>query len=294
MVNGASSQAPSRNPARANIPLVVLRGAVYNVFECQCMDESTLSPCPSSSQTFLAQTVLPRRDKSLKPGIATMAQRNGWHREEENPSFCVKRSSVMEIASVLNDSGTDHKEPLHTNQHRKQQTDSRLAQFLTQRAVHPSQQGTMGCSASAINRPRVWSLSTQPSRRVGSPVSPSGGSKRSLVARASSPRRANRPKYSAEEEAFIWFHRVDLDQEWDTVVFAFNNHFRHSHHRDKSGLECKLYRVLSRYGIPQIREWRRRGNRMVQEVTTYHGIVETTHIRYPWMGPRHWPPQDWP
>ena len=221
-----------------------------------------------------------------------MAQRNGRQREEENPSFCATRPSVMEIASVLNDSSSDHNDPLHTNEHRKQQTDSRLAQLLTQRAARPSRQGTTARSAPVTDRPRTSSSPTLSGRSGASSVSPSRCSRRSLVTRASSPRRANRPKYSAEEEAFIWFHRVDLDQEWDTVVFAFNRQFQHSHHRDKSGLECKLYRILSHYGIPQIREWRRRGNRMVQEVTTYHGIVESTHIRYPWMGPRHWPPQD--
>ena len=218
-----------------------------------------------------------------------MAQRHGRHGKEENSSFLTKPSSVMKIASVLNDSDRDDEEPLSTNQHRKQQTDSYLAQVLIRSATHCSSQGLIARSASALTRPRAWSSSTQSSAEITSFARPLACSTRSPVERAFSPRRANRPKYSVEEEAFIWFHRVDLDQEWDTVVRAFNRQFRRSHRRDKSGLECKLYRVLNHYGVPQIREWRRRGNRMVQEVTTYYGIIESTDIRYPWMGPRHRP-----
>jgi hypothetical protein len=85
-----------------------------------------------------------------------------------------------------------------------------------------------------------------------------------------------------------------LRQEWDTIVRAFNLQFRHSHLRDKSGLECKLYRVLVANRLPQIREWRKQGHRGVDEAIAYYGIIECTTVRYPWMGSPYWPPQQCP
>jgi hypothetical protein len=183
----------------------------------------------------------------------------------------------MDISAVLNDTDSDSEELPHTNMHLTHQAASYTNNNLpVQSRSHPSHQRMLAQSDPALTHPRASWSSTQSSERT-----------------TSSPRRANRPKYSEEEEAFIWFHRLDLGQEWDTVVHAFNRQFRHSHLRDKSGLECKLYRVLSMHGVPQIREWRKRGSRMVEEVVTYYGIIEWTNIRYPWMGPRYWPPRDW-
>jgi hypothetical protein len=186
------------------------------------------------------------------------------------------RTSVMDISAVLNDSDSDSAAPPCTNTHRIQQAPSFTNHLPLRSRTHPASQNVPAISASGLTRPRAWSSSTH-----------------SSDGKDSSSRRASRPKYSEEEEAFIWFHRVDLRQEWDAVVHAFNQHFQHSHLRDKSGLECKLYRVLGANGVPQIREWRKRGSRMVEEVITYYGIIEWTNIRYPWMGPRYWPPRHW-
>ena len=182
----------------------------------------------------------------------------------------------MRISAILNDS----EEPLRANTNRSRQPTSHTNPLPVRRRPHPSCQSMTAYSAPSLTPPRTSSSSssTQSSERADS-----------------NPRRANRPKYSKEEEAFIWFHRVDLAQEWDMVVRAFNDRFPHSRPRLKSGLECKLYRVLSHNGIPQIREWRKRGDRMVEEVTGYYnfGIIEATTIRYPWMGLRYWDPRAW-
>ena len=176
----------------------------------------------------------------------------------------------MRISAVLNDSNTD----------RARQSTSYTNLLPIRRRSDASSLHMTTHSGPALTRPRTSSSS-----------SPTQSSER----KASNPRRANRPKYSREEEAFIWFHRVDLAQEWDMVVRAFNDRFLHSHPRVKSGLECKLYRVLSHYGVPQIREWSKRDDRMVEEVTGYYnfGIIEATTIRYPWMGLRYWDPRAW-
>ena len=197
-----------------------------------------------------------------------MKNMNGRRRDISN------RTSIMNISSILNHSDNDTP---GASIHRAQPP----APYVTPRSVrrtHPARRSPPKYSAATLTRP-LASSSTSPSAENI----------------ASSPRRANRPKYSEEEEAFIWFHRVDLAQEWDMVVRAFNARFRHSRPRPKSGLECKLYRVLIVYGVPQIREWRKRGGKMVEEVTGFrnYGIIEATFIRYPWMGPRYWPVEAW-
>jgi hypothetical protein len=201
-----------------------------------------------------------------------MAKTHGRYGEDPCTSNR-RRSSVMSISAVLNDSDIDSDERPRTNTDLTQQVASYPNHLPIRSRTHPSHQDVPPHAAPAANRPRAGSSSTQSSEET-----------------SSSPRRPNRPKYSEEEEAFIWFHRVDLRQEWDVVVDAFNRQFRHSYLRDKSGLECKLYRVLGAHGVPQIREWRKRGNRTVEEIT-YYGIVEWTNIRYPWMGPRYWAPR---
>lgn len=185
-----------------------------------------------------------------------------------------RRPSVMSIAAVLNDPDDEPEPILPTNDHQTQPTTPYTNDLPIRSRTHPPHQEALAYSASTCTRPRADSSSTQSSDGM-----------------ASSLRRPNRPKYSDEEIAFIWFHRVDLRQEWDVIVRAFNLQFRHSHLRDKSGLECKLYRVLGANSLPQIREWRKRGNRGAEEAIPYYGIIETTSIRYPWMGPRYWPPR---
>jgi hypothetical protein len=181
----------------------------------------------------------------------------------------------MSISAILNDSDGDPEKLPRTNAHQAQQAASYTNNLPARSRTNPSPQETPPYLFSPFTRSRAGSTSTQSSEG------------------AASPPRGNRPKYSAEEEAFIWFHRVDLRQEWDTIAHDFNQQFRHSHFRHKSGLECKLYRVLGAHRVPQIREWRKRGNQGVEEAITYYGIVEWTNIRYPWMGSRYWPPRRW-
>jgi hypothetical protein len=199
-------------------------------------------------------------------------------RPGENPRAFDRRRpsvmSIMSIAAVLNDADDETEQMLPPNDHQARPTASHTDRLSIRSRTHHPHQELPADSTSTLSRPRANSSSTQSSEAV-----------------ASSPRRPSRAKYSEEEIAFIWFHRVDLRREWDTIVRAFNLRFRHSHLRRKSGLECKLYRVLDTHSVPQIREWRKRSKGGVQDAIPYYGIVEWTDIRYPWMGAQHWPPR---
>jgi hypothetical protein len=197
-------------------------------------------------------------------------------RQGHKQSASNRRTSVMTIAAVLNHSTHESEERPRTLPYRTRQAASCTSLVPIRTITHHSLPDMLAHSAPTVNHRRAWSSAARSPER-----------------RTSLPRRPNRPAYSKEEQAFIWFHRVDLNQEWDAVVRAFNTQFPHSNRRDKSGLECKLYRVLNHYKIPQIREWKQRGNHMVEEVVSYFGIIESTNIRYPWMGPRYWPPREW-
>lgn len=68
----------------------------------------------------------------------------------------------------------------------------------------------------------------------------------------------DRPRYtySKEQAAFIWHCRIDLGMSWDQVKMEYGNHWNQI--RDKSGLQCKYYRMLSEHGIHGVREQSRR------------------------------------
>ena len=96
--------------------------------------------------------------------------------------------------------------------------------------------------------------------------------------------RAPRPKYSIEEDHFIWYQRIDLEKDWKEVSQAFNEHFRDRHRDGESGLQCRFYRILDAAGIPNIRSLK---NSNDKERIALFGLVEQTRYRYSWMLPRH-------
>lgn len=100
--------------------------------------------------------------------------------------------------------------------------------------------------------------------------------------RRSAPRgrtsREFRPTYSEEEINFIWYYRIDLGWEWKEVQNAFVDQFPNRQRRDVSGIQCKYYRHLESYGIPQVR----RRNRKVSAAEEY-GMRARTGLWYPWM-----------
>ncbi|OJD19403.1 hypothetical protein AJ78_00673 [Emergomyces pasteurianus Ep9510] len=123
-------------------------------------------------------------------------------------------------------------------------------------------------------------------------------------------RRAPRPKYDEEEMYFIWYHRVDLRQEWKEVRESFNAQFPNRQRRGFQGIQCKYYRFIKEKNCPTLREQRRRrsggngggsggsgengsenmssgsdGNSRsdFNEDLPQYGVIKWTGVRFPWM-----------
>ncbi|KAJ5853142.1 hypothetical protein N7534_005685 [Penicillium rubens] len=107
-------------------------------------------------------------------------------------------------------------------------------------------------------------------------------------------RRPPRPKYEEEEMYFIWYHRVDLCQEWKEVREAFNRQFPDRQRRGFQGIQCKFYRFIKEKKCPTLREQRRMrdGELMREGAATAladgggapnFGVRGYTNVWYPWM-----------
>ena len=108
-------------------------------------------------------------------------------------------------------------------------------------------------------------------------------------------RRAPRPKYEEEEMYFIWYHRVDLGQEWKDVREAFNRQFTNRQRSGFQGIQCKFYRFIKEKKCPTLREQRRlRDGLFLREGASAalvddangaprYGVREYTKVWYPWM-----------
>ncbi|KAJ5244553.1 hypothetical protein N7489_004649 [Penicillium chrysogenum] len=107
-------------------------------------------------------------------------------------------------------------------------------------------------------------------------------------------RRPPRPKYEEEEMYFIWYHRVDLCQEWKEVREAFNRQFPNRRRRGFQGIQCKFYRFIKEKKCPTLREQRRmRDGEFLREGASASmedhggapkfGVREYTNVWYPWM-----------
>ena len=114
------------------------------------------------------------------------------------------------------------------------------------------------------------------------------GSRRPTRSPSSSPEiaqktRAFRPAYSTEEQHFIWYLRIDRGYLWHDLLEAFNARFsRNGGRRELSGLQCRYYRLLGQYGIPQERMLR------TADVVQRHGMRASLarakcHVTYPWL-----------
>ena len=109
---------------------------------------------------------------------------------------------------------------------------------------------------------------------------------------------------------FIWYHRVDLGQEWKEVRESFNRQFPDRQRSGFQGIQCKFYRFIREKSCPTLREQRRlRDGEFLGEgggggtgtspapspsssassVVTQDsgaprfGVVEWTGVWYPWM-----------
>lgn len=103
------------------------------------------------------------------------------------------------------------------------------------------------------------------------------------IPRSTQPR-AHRPKYSKEEDHFIWYQRIDLKKDWKEVSQAFNEHFRDRLRDGESGLQCRFYRILDAAGIPNVR--RLKSSNDAERIAQF-GLVAQTPYRYSWMLPQH-------
>ena len=102
-------------------------------------------------------------------------------------------------------------------------------------------------------------------------------------------RRPPRPKYEEEEMYFIWYHRVDLGQEWKEVRECFNRQFPNRPREGFQGIQCKFYRFIKEKKCPTVREQRRmrdgeflQGSQRDQSAPRF-GVVEQVGVWYPWM-----------
>lgn len=110
-------------------------------------------------------------------------------------------------------------------------------------------------------------------------------------------RRAPRPKYTDEEMYFIWYHRVDLDEDWRDCTDAFNKQFpgQGRSERNTQGIQCKFYRFINAKKCPTVREQRRlkdgefmaHGRSTRERLLPKFGVVEWCHVWYPWMRAEH-------
>lgn len=102
-------------------------------------------------------------------------------------------------------------------------------------------------------------------------------------------RRPPRPKYEEEEMYFIWYHRVDLCQEWKAVRESFNRQFPHRQRKGFQGIQCKFYRFIREKNCPTLREQRRmRDSDFLRDGVSIpdspkYGVVEWARVWYPWM-----------
>ncbi|WEW57793.1 hypothetical protein PRK78_003260 [Emydomyces testavorans] len=103
-------------------------------------------------------------------------------------------------------------------------------------------------------------------------------------------RRPPRPKYEEEEMYFIWYHRVDLRQEWKQVRESFNAQFPNRQRNGFQGIQCKYYRFIKEKNCPTLREQRRRRNgdsggpkHGIHDDSPAYGVVRWCDVWFPWM-----------
>ena len=85
-----------------------------------------------------------------------------------------------------------------------------------------------------------------------------------------------RPIYTDEQSHFIWFQIVDLKRDWDDALKEFRKIFPDTR-RNKSGLQCRYYRVIGTEGLHQRQMTKKSDN------FSSYGFWPTKKIRYDWM-----------
>ncbi|KAL3467437.1 hypothetical protein BJX64DRAFT_248662 [Aspergillus heterothallicus] len=181
-----------------------------------------------------------------------------------------------------------HYHPYSTNHHQSQHS-------------HHSQQQQHHHSFMPYHRPRSTDSSPEAYSRDRDRYSSVSSSSSNNAPHSSSnstsgDRRPPRPKYEEEEMYFIWYHRVDLCQEWKEVRESFNRQFPNRQRSGFQGIQCKFYRFIKEKKCPTLREQRRMrdGEFLRQESTSssrgdfgsgapQFGVIEWMGVWYPWM-----------
>ncbi|KAI9678902.1 MAG: hypothetical protein M1829_001887 [Trizodia sp. TS-e1964] len=91
-------------------------------------------------------------------------------------------------------------------------------------------------------------------------------------------RRESRPKYFAEEDAYIWFCRDDRSLTWEQVKTEFNRKFPRRKREGLQGIQGRYYRVLKAAGAKKVRDRERGGSRR-----PYGLRQNTAGLHYDWM-----------
>lgn len=174
---------------------------------------------------------------------------------------------------------------------------------------HHHHHSTMSGNANATGKAPVSPTSSPtPYRRERFPSVSSGASSAPVPER----RRPPRPKYDEEEMYFIWYHRVDLGQEWKQVRECSNAQFPNRQRTGFQGIQCKYYRFIKEKNCPTLREQRRKrsaaaasaaaggetgsdsegrakghnyggSNCHFNEDGPAYGVIRWTGTRFPWM-----------
>ena len=142
---------------------------------------------------------------------------------------------------------------------------------------------------SVLNKPddeSQKSSSLSPTSNSSSPGNPDSS-------RSSSPDQPNKPRefrspYQEEQHLWIWFFRIDMRRTWDEVAFAYNRYWHPNERyvvpedapRKKGGLQCKLYRVLENYNLPQVRE-----QEQTSDGLSPFSMWLQVGKQFPWMDP---------
>ncbi|KIW63480.1 hypothetical protein PV04_10312 [Phialophora macrospora] len=95
--------------------------------------------------------------------------------------------------------------------------------------------------------------------------------------------RLHTKKYDPEQAYWIWYHRIDLGEEWDEVIEKYSVQFGEP--RGKSGIQTKYYRVLNEHRVEAVRLQRKGRKKKRRAPGNTFGVVQRTTERFAWMRP---------
>lgn len=237
--------------------------------------------------------------------------------QSSRPHLYASTTSQPQFSSSIPPSPTDQKYfysyPNHNHHHRHNHTVS-YSKKPTGTSHHAQPYSPYSYSPRSPRSPTTtdpYSTSSRSSRDRGDLGRDRHDSLSSSSSTNADGRRPPRPKYEEEEMFFIWYHRVDLGQEWKEVRESFNRQFPNRQRSGFQGIQCKFYRFIREKSCPTLREQRRlrdgeflgegaggggagasmtssssssSGSSAMQDSPAPRfGVVEWTGVWYPWM-----------